>query len=610
MIEKRSIVLADFSNSTGDPIFEDTLRQGLASQLEQSPFFDIVSEERIAQTLGLMGQPRDTRLTPAIASEICRRNGDSAWVDGSIANLEGEYVLGLRAMNCQNSQTLAQAQVTAKNKKEVLRALGGAATQLRAKLGESFASMQKFDTPLDQATTPSLEALQAYSLGRKAMWKTEDANAVLLYRRAIQLDPGFALAYSALGMAYVNLGQTVLAAENSKKAYELRAQVSDREKFYIESHYLQNVSGNLEKARDVYELWAQTYPNDLVPRDNLGGIYFELGLCDRSLANDLEGFRVDPENASGYADRAEDYICLNRLEDAQTTVEQALGKNLDNPRLRTTTYVLAFLRNDEATMAEQVRWGAGKAGVEEVLLALEAETAAWKGDLGKARTFSRQAASLALSEGQSETAALYEVFSALRESQFGDPAATRRHVEAALKLSRGRDVQAVAALALAFAGETARSENLARSVDKNFPEDTVVQSNYLPTINAQLELNGKNFQKAVLDLQATAPYEFGNLDGAITTALYPIYVRGQAYLAAHDGQQAAREFQKILDRSGVAQNRLIGTLSQLGLARAYRLQGDAAKARTTYGDFLRLWKDADPDLPILKQAKSEYGKLN
>jgi tetratricopeptide (TPR) repeat protein len=434
--------------------------------------------------------------------------------------------------------------------------------------------------------------------------------AVALFQRAIQLDPNFAMAYASLGTSYFNLGEDRLGAYNTKKAYELRERLSQRERFYIEAHYCDQVTGDLEKARQVYELWAQTYPNDFVPHDNLGGIYTQLGHYERALDEDIRAFRLDPVNASNYADRVADYIYLNRLGEAEITAEQALSKNLGSPKLHTRLYLLAFLRSDRAEMAHQVFWGAGEPGVEDILLALEAETAAYGGRLTKARELSRRAVLTAQNAGERETAASYEVCAALREALMGNRLAARRRVAAALRLSTGRDVEAGAALALAFIGETARSQTLVDDLARKFPDDTIVQFNYLPTIRAQVALDGRDSRKAIAAADVAVLYELGySVDRTITPAMYPIYVRGQAYLGAGDGHKSATEFKKVLDHPGVVQNEPVGALAHLGLARAYVLQGDTVKARTEYQDLLGLWKDADYNLPILKQAKAEYAKL-
>jgi eukaryotic-like serine/threonine-protein kinase len=605
LTEKDNIVLADFTNTTGDPVFDDTLRQGLSVQLEQSPFLSLVSDQRIQQTLRLMGRPPDARLTFEIAQELCQRTESAAVLNGSIASLGTQYVLGLKTVNCRTGDSLAQEQATADDKEHVLKALSEAAVKLRAKLGESLSSVQKLDMPIEQATTPSLEALQAYSLGRKTIvGKGDWAAAVPLFQQAIRLDPNFAMAYASLGVDYSNLGETSLASENTKKAYELRERVSEREKFYIESHYYHYVTGDLEKARQTYELWTQTYPRDLVPPNNLGVIYENFGEYDKALAESLEALRLDPGSGASYANLVAHYLYLNRLEEARATADEAQAKNLDSPPLRFKLYVLAFLKNDAAGMAQQVAWAAGKPGVEDALLGGEADTAAYSGRLAKARELSRRAVTSAERAEEKENAAGNEAEAALREALLGNAAEARQRAAAALVFSPGRDVQLYAALARAFAGDAARAQALADDLAKRFPEDTVVQFNYLPTVYAQLALNRNNASKAIETLRAAAPYELGAGGG-----LYPVYVRGKAYLAENQGGEAATEFQKILDQRGVVGNEPIGALAHLGLARAYDLQGDSAKARAAYNDFFALWKDADPDIPILQQAKAEYSKL-
>ena len=612
LTDKDTIVLADFTNTAGDPVFDGALRQGLTVELEQSPFLSLLSDRRIQQTLLMMGQPADARLTPEIARELCQRTESAVVLDGSIASLGNQYVLGLKAGNCRTGDALAAEQVTADGKERVLKALGEAAVKLRGKLGESLITVQKFDTPVEQASTPSLEALQAYSLGWKTrVAKGDDAGAVPLLQRAVRLDANFAMAYAALGASYFNLGEAGLGAESTKKAYELRDRVSDREKFYIESHYHSIVTGDLEKARQSYELWAQTYPRDWVPPDNLGGIYRILGQYDKRLAENRETLRLDASGVS-YAYLVYPYLNLNRLKEARAVAAEAQAKNLDSPLLRGALYLLAFLENDAAGMEEQVAWSTGKPGIEEVLLSYEADTAAYSGRLGKAREFSRRAVAAAARAQEKETAAGYEAAASLREALFGNPSESRERASAALALSAGRDVVFGAALALAFAEDASRAQALADELAKHFPEDTVVQFNYLPTIHAQIAFLRNVPSKAIEALQAAAPYELGSpvSGGAFSPALYPVYVRGEACLAAHQGSEAAAEFRKILDQRGVVLNEPIGALAHLGLARAYTLEGDIAKAKAAYQDFLTLWKDADPDIPILLAAKADYAKLH
>jgi serine/threonine protein kinase/tetratricopeptide (TPR) repeat protein len=605
LTEKDRIVLADFTNTTGDAVFDGTLRQGLTVQLEQSPFLSVVSEAHIQQTLKLMGQSSDAKLTSDVARELCRRTQSAAVLDGSIASLGSQYVLGIRATNCHTGDVLAEEQARASSKEQALRALDGAATKLRSKLGESLSSVQKFDTPLEQATTPSLEALQAYSMGRKTMvGKGDSAAAVPFFSRAIQLDPKFAMAYAALGNAYSNLSEMGLAAGNIKQAYELRGRVSEPERFYIESHYFHFVTGDLEKARRVYEIWAQSYPRDVGPRTNLAVIYSFLGNYEKSLAMATEAVRISPEDSQNHANLVDAYIFFNRLDQARTTAAEAQSKKLDSPALRVYLYVVAFLQNDDAGMQQQVAWAAREPGVEDTLLSNEADTAAYSGRLQKARDFSRRASFSAEHAEEKETAAGYEVNAALREALFGNAREARKRSDAALALSADRETQYGVALALAFAGDGPGAEALAHHLAEQFSEDTGVQYCYLPTIRAVLALGHKDSSKAIDFLQAATPYELGTAG-----SLYPVYVRGEAYLAAHQGSEAATEFQKVLDHRGIVQNGPIGALGHLNLARAYALQGDIAESRVAYQDFLTLWKDADTNIPILQQAKAEYAKL-
>jgi predicted Zn-dependent protease len=562
-----------------------------------------------------MAQTADARLIPEIARELCRRNGSKAYIGGSIASLGSQYVLGLKAVNCRTGDSLDQEQVTADGKEHVLKALGEAATNLRRKLGESLTTVEKFDMPVEQATTPSLEALQAYSLGRKVMVVNHDpAAAVPFFQRAIRLDPNFAMAYASLGTNYSSLGEDSLARENTQKAYELRERVSEPERLYLESHFYEIVTGDLEKARQVYELWAQTYPRDNIPPSNMGDIFVNLGQYEQALAKYREGLRLDPGEGLNYDNLVSTYLFLNRLKEAEATAEEAQAKKLDSPDLRFYLYELAFLRNDAQGLAQQVALSAGKPGVEDVLLYLEADTAAYFGRMAKARELSRQAAASAERADEKEAAAGYEAEAALREALFGNGAEARQRAGAALKLSTGRHVQFVAALALSFAVGAARAqtqaEKLTDDLARRFPQDTIVQFNYLPTLHAQLALSRNDASKAIGALQASAPFELGApANGNLSLSLYPVYVRGEAYLAARRGSEAAVEFQKILDHRGAVFNEPIGALAHLGLARACVLQGDTARALAAYKDFLTLWKDADPDIPILKQAKTEYAKL-
>lgn len=604
--EKDTIVLADFSNTTGDSVFDGTLRLGLSVQLEQSPFLSVMSGDRIRETLRMMEQPANVRLTPEITREVCLRSGSAAALNGSIALIGTRYNLVLRAVKCSNGDTLASAQAQANDKSKVLDALGKVASEIRWKLGESLSTLQKFDIPLEQATTPSLEALQAYTLGVKAMGKQDFAGAVPFFQRAITLDPNFASAFVWLATDYFSLNETGLAAENIRKAYSLRDRLGEHGKLSIEADYYLLGTGNLEKARKAYEVWTQTYPQDSGPRTNLGNIYAMFGQYDHALGEFREASRLDPRDPFRYAALVCTYLYLNRLVEARTTAKEAQAKKLDTSELRFYTYQLAFVQNDASGMAQDVAWAAGKPGVEDTLTALEADTAAYVGWLAKARELSRQAMASAERVEEEEAAASYEASAALREALFGNAAESHALASAALTRSTGRDVQYGAALALALAGNAAKAQKLADDFAMRFPEDTIVQFSYLPTLSAALALVHNNSSKAIQSLQAALPYELGS---PFLFPLYPVYMRGKAYLAADKGSEAVTEFGKIIEHRQIVINEPIGALAHLELGRAYSLQGDTAKAKAAYQDFLTLWKDADPDIPVLKQAKAEYAKL-
>jgi len=603
LTEKDSIVLADFTNTTSDSVFDGTLRQGLSAQLEQSPFLNLLSDQQITKTLALMTQPKDVRLTSELAREVCERTGSTATIEGAISSLGSDYVVGLKAVNCHSGDLLAQEQVTASSKEQVLKALGEAATKLREKLGESLASVQKYDAPAESVTTSSLEALQAYTLGVEAMIvKNDYAAAIPLFQRAINLDSNFAMAYARLGTCYSNLSQAARAAENQRKAYELRERVSEREKFYIASHYEQQALGNLEAARKTFELWAQTYPRDSVPITNLGFIYLTLGESEKALAANQEALKLNPTGLS-YANVVASYLFLNRLDEAKATAQEAQAHHLDSPSIHINLYPFAFLQHDAAGMEREAAAVMGKPGFEDALLFVESQTAGYAGQFARKREFVRRAGDSATRADEKETAALYLADGAVHEAMAGNAAFAKQQAQAGLALSNGRDVQGWSAIALARAGDSAQALRLADDLAKRFPEDTIVQTQYLPMIRGSAALQSGNAAKAVEVLAAAAPYELGAGTG------YPAYFRGETYLKLGQGSAAAVEFQKIVDHPGAVSNDPVGALAHLGLARAYALSGDTAKARTAYQDFLGLWKDADPDIPILKEAKAEYAKL-
>ena len=610
--DKDTIVLADFTNTTGDTVFDATLRQGLSVQLEQSPFLSIVSDQQIQETLGLMGQPAEAKLTPAIARELCQRTGSAAVLDGSIAQIGTQYLLTVKAVNCASGESLASTEAQAGDKNHVLDALGKAASEIRNKLGESLGTVQKFDTPLEQATTSSLEALKAFSSGKKVLLATGSGAAIPFFKRAIELDPNFALAYAMLGRMYGDIGESGIAADYTRKAYALRERTSEAEKYFISTHFDIAVTRNMENAEQSCELWIQAYPRSEMPHSFLSGIILPvLGQYEKAVEESREAVGLNPVNPISYALLMVNYMALNRIDEAKAAYGQALGRKLDDAFFPPILYEIAFLQDDVAGMAQQVTRSAGKPGIEDELLGLEAETAAFFGRLRNAREISRWAMDSAERAQEKEPAATYSALSGLREALFGNTDEARRRATLAMGRSAGRDVQYGAALALAYAGEDGRAQALTDDLGKRFPEDTLVQFNYLPTLRAKLVVSKGNASGALESLRTATQYELGQTTGSTYgwTALFPVFVRGEAFLVAHRGSEAAVEFQKILDHRGIVLNEPIGALAHLQIARAYAMQGDTAKAKAAYQDFLTLWKDADPDIPILIAAKAEYAKL-
>jgi DNA-binding winged helix-turn-helix (wHTH) protein/Flp pilus assembly protein TadD len=611
--EKDSVLVADFTNTTNDPVFDETLRQGLAVQLEQSPFLSLVSEDRIQKALRLMGQPADAPLTPQLAREICERTASAAVLEGSITALGSRYVLGLRAKNCRTGDTLAEEQVQADRKEDVLNALSRIASKFRVRVGESLATVEKHDIPLAEATTPSLEALKAYSAGRKINFSTGSAAALPLYKRAIEIDPKFTMAYVGLGNAYGEIGESDLSAENTSKAYELRDRASEEERFFITLSYDIRVTGDLQKAQQTCELWIQTYPRDMQPHGFLSSIYQFIGKYEKAADEAKKTIELDPEFNIAYANLAFGYQNLDRLEEAEKALQQAAARKLEFPDFLVLRYNLAFLRGDRAGMEEVLTLSQKESGTEDMMADNQALVLAYSGHLRQARKMSRRAADLAQQAAQRERAALWETGAALREAFFGNRAEGRGSAIAALKLSKDREVEYGAAFALALATEDAsESQALANDLERRFGEDTSVRFNYSPALRALLALRRGETSKAVGLLEIAVPHELGTPRSTIHGyfgALYPVYVRGLAYLAARQSTEAAAEFQKILDHRGIVVSDPIGALARLQLGRAFALSGDKTKAKMVYQDFLTLWKDADADIPILKQAKAEYAKL-
>ena len=613
--DKDTIVLADFTNTTGDAVFDGALRQGLAVQLGQSPFLSLVSEERVQAVLRLMGQPPDARLTPALARGICERTAGSAVLEGSIVALGSQYVLGLRATDCRTGDILGEEQVQAARKEDVLNALSQAASRFRTRVGESLATVGKHDKPLEEATTPSLEALKAYSAAWKALSSgTADlASAIPLLKRAIGIDPKFGMAYAWLGFTYGLMGEQALSVENLRSAYQLRERVSDRERFFITATYDLQVTGNIDKARETCELWAQTYPRDLHPYPMLGSfIYPTSGRYDKGAEAATKTIALDPDFPVGYLQLAFNRQFSGRIDDADTALQRAAARKLEMPELAAQRFDVAFLKGDQAGMAREATLAQQQPGGNDLVAGRQGFVLAYAGHLQQARQAARQTADVALQAGQPGKAALWETGAALWEAFFGRAGTARQGALAALQHSTDRDVEYGAAFAMAFSGESSRAQTLADDLARRFPEDTAVRFMYLPPLRALLALNRGDPAKAIELLNAGASYELGvppSIAPAFIGPLYPIYVRGQAYLRLQQGEEAAAEFQKILDHRGIVVSDPVGALAHLQLGRAFAMSGDASKALAAYDEFLTLWKDADRDLPILEDARAEYAKL-
>jgi serine/threonine protein kinase/tetratricopeptide (TPR) repeat protein len=620
LTDKDTVVLADFSNNTGDAVFDDTLKTALRIALNQSPFLNVLSDHNAAETLQQMTRPAGTKLTPELARELCQRSGSKAYIAGSIGSLGSEYVLGLKAVNCQSGDILAQEQVTVPSKEKVLDVLGEAVSKLRGELGESLATVQRFDVPLEKATTSSLEALKAYSLGLKADREQGPAAALTFHQRAIQLDSNFALGYMAVGGEYFSLSQIGRASEYFAKAFRLRHHASEREKLAIDAAYYLNVTGELGKAAQAYQEEIEGYPKSPGARLNLGVVYAEQGQYEKSAEWTRQEMQLNPDNVAPYDNLADTYIALQRFDDARRTLREAQAKKLDDYITRLAVYALAFVSSDSAAMSEQLQWFAGKPE-ENYGLASASDTEAFGGRLGKAREVVKRSVDSAIHADSKETGGAWLENSALYEAAYGNTAKALHAAQEGLKLApTSQGVTSEAALAFAMASETARAESMAKELNTRYPLDTQMQTLWLPAIRGQLELDVKNPRAAIEALQAASSNELGQITFVSNlSCLYDIYIRGEAYLEAGEAGASAAEFQKIIDHNGIVWNCWTGALAHLGVARANALQSrtsqgadaDAARVRAlaAYKDFLTLWKDADPDVPILKQAKAEYAKL-
>jgi tetratricopeptide (TPR) repeat protein len=605
LTEKDTVVLADFVNTTGDTVFDGTLKQALSVELEQSPYLNLLSESRVHEALRFMGRSADERLTNDVAREICMREGAKAMITGSIAGLGTHYVITLSALNAQNGDVLARDEVEAESKEQVLKSLDWAASSLRSKLGESIGSVQKFATPLEQATTSSLDALQAYSLGEAEHLKLDDAKAVPYLKRAVELDPNFAMAHAVLGVSYSNLTQGGLASSYITKAFDLKERASERERLYISSHYYDIVTRQLEKAIEIYEQWIQTYPRDTSPRDNLALRYQSIGQQEKALASSSEAMRIDPKDVYSYQNVADAYERLGRFDESRAVAEKAAAQNMGRS-VHYTLSELAFIRGDEPARRHELELAMGKPD-EPIFLWFNARGECALGKVQSARAAFAQAESSALRLGYKEFSGIILTDLAWCEAEVGNLSEARKKIGDALAASQDRDTQTGAMQLLARTGDAARSQKILEQLVKQGPSDVLLNKVFVPLAQAEGDLERNQPAQAVTRLEVARPYELGSGPG---TAGYAInYARGEAYLHLKEGEKAVAEYEKILSHRGVDPLDIAYGLSHLGLGRAYALEGNTTAARAAYQDFFGVWKDADPDLPILKAAKAEYEKL-
>ena len=602
LTDRDSIVLADFVNATGDSVFDDALKQALTIELGQSPFLNVLSDQKVGETLAMMNRPVNEHINADIGQEICLRTGSKALLVGTISSLGTHYLIDLKALACGTGDNLAHEQIEVGNKEDVLRALSRASSIVRRRLGESLPSVQKFDVPAE-ATTSSLEALKSYSLGNAVQRERGDAPSIPFLKHAVELDPNFALAYAGLATRYSHLYQSSLALECGAKAYQLRDNVTAREKLRISATYFMSRK-DLEKEAQIYELWIANYPRDFVPHANLSANYMSMGQYDKALAEGQEALRLAPDDVVNYSNLGFNYLLLNRLNDARATVDEALAHKLDGRELRWDLYQVAFLRGDRAEMEQQLAWASGRPGVEDTFLYAQSISEAYHGHVKKAREYNQQAVDSSLRVDSKERAALWEANAALWEAELGNTAFARHDVSVALALSSGRNAKMLAALALARAGHVSEARSLAADLQRDNPTYTMLNVLWLPTIKAANALAQGNSDQALADLETVAPYEMSN-----NLNMLPAYIRGQAYLLAHDGAAAVAEFEKLLEHPGIVNNCVQGTLVRLQIGRAYAMQGDLTKARAEYKDFFTAWKGADARIPILRRAKLEYARL-
>jgi len=608
--EKDSIVLADFVNKTGDPVLSDALKAGLLADLGQSPFLNILSEDNVAKQLRYMGRSADAPLTAVVAREVCQRENSKALLVGTISTIGTHYAITLSTSNCENGSFLAVEQAEAKRREDILSRLHDAARRLRAKLGESLASVEKNSVPLEQATTSSLEALQAFSQAQRTWRRQGDTAAIPLFQRALELDPNFALALSDLGTLYCNLDEAELCSRYAGYAYSLRGRLTGRERFVVESNYFLYVTGELDRAADVFREWKRLYPTMLYPYINLGLVEGELGRNEHALENDLQAYSFKKDTAIVYRNLSEDYMTLNRLAEAQAILDEAHNRKLDESLVEN-YYRLAFLQGDEQKMEDSAKAALGRPENETDILAMQADTEAFFGRIKKARELSERAVHAALAANAKESAANWEVTAALREAEYGNPTEAIKYARSALQRTSSQAVQIAAALALARSGETATAQKIADLLQKRALLDTLLVNYWLPTIRAAIALQASDPPQALQELENAKAYDSGGNRPPFTagTTFYPAYLRGLAYLRMKNWLAAKAEFQKILDNRGLVWNLPTSAMVRLQLARASAGAGDHEQALASYQQWLNQWNRGDADARILQLAQKEFAGI-
>jgi eukaryotic-like serine/threonine-protein kinase len=599
--------MSDFVNTTGDPVFDGTLKQALAVKLGESPYFNLVNDAKVRETFTLMGRPPDTRVVSPAAREACQRAGAKVVVGGSIVSLGNRYVIDLDATNCLSGSSLAHQEIQAQNREQVLKSLGEIISPVRRKLGESLSSIQKFDTPIEQATTTSLAALKAYISGDEKRAQGQEAESIPYYKMAVELDPNFAIAYSRLGAVNRDMGEFALADQYQKAAFERRAHISEKEKFYIAAHYYMDVKFENDKGIETYKLWTQTYPRDWIPFNNLSTEYVRLGWADKAIEPAQQALRLNPDHGFPYNVLSFAYFEAGRFAEAKAVIEKAIAAHKDGFGVHLTLYRIAFCEADQAAQQREIDWFKDKP-LQAYNLNEQAWAAAFLGQRGKMRPLFEQTRAAALKQGLKDYAAASTNDEAQLEAEFGNVAKARKSAELALRLAPdSSNSQAGAAMTFAMIGDLSRAETLAKQAAAKSPSDFLLNNVSLPTIRAAIEMHRGNFSGAIEQLRSTVAYEFA--DGVSAPTAYGAYCRGLAHLGRRSGKEAAEEFQKLLDNRGLLALSPYWNLAHLGLARGYAISGETDKARAMYGEFLALWKNADPDLPILKQAQAEYREL-